>query len=91
MYEYWYVVCIYLHIMCVLSVCRDQNKMADPSGTGVIDGCESQCRFWEPNTGLYESFQSYGQEFLDLVKYTQVFLEKWNKIFRIAVRNKQKV
>lgn len=90
MYEYWYVVCTDLHIMYVLSVCRDQKKLTDPSGIGVIDGCESPCRFWELNPGPYESFPSHGQDFWT-IKYTQVFLEKWNELFRLAVRNKQNV
>lgn len=39
--------------------------------------------------GRYESFQSHWQDFWT-IKYTQVFSEKWNEIFRITVRNKQK-
>jgi hypothetical protein len=70
-------VCVSVGICVCLCVCNVNACFRSP-GTGVTDGCELPCGFWEPNSGLLheqERFLIVQPSFQSIVAVVVVVVE----------------
>lgn len=79
-----YVFCLHMcmHTTCVQYLRNPEEGIGSPS-TGITDGCELPCKFWEPNLGSLSHSSSphilFGLEVqLDYIKCRLSYLQWYN-------------